>query len=74
MEYLRDKVVGLLRRQKTAISRDQIAQDLCLPTYAVDAGLLVALDAELVTFAAGQGYWIAPGVPKAVGAEGVAHV
>lgn len=66
IETLRDKVVALLRKQKTAISRDLMAIQLELPTWAVDAGLESAMKGQLVTFAAGDGWWIAPAKPAQV--------
>jgi hypothetical protein len=68
IDALRDQVVALLRKEKTATSRAEIAAGTHLPLWAVDAGLEAALAGELVEFAAGQGYWIKVG-PSGVSAQ-----
>nr|WP_315242151.1 hypothetical protein [uncultured Albidiferax sp.] len=64
IETVRDQVLHLLRTQTKAVSRDLIALAQGLPTYAVDAGLEAALAGGLVTYAAGDGWWIASKRPE----------
>lgn len=67
IDALRDKVVALLRREKGALQRDQIATLLELPTYAADAALESALVGGLVEYSAGSGWWIKAAAPQASG-------
>lgn len=64
IEDMRRRVLALLRQRPTAISRDAMATQLGLPSYAVDAGLASALEDQLVTYAEGQGWWIASHRPE----------
>ncbi|WP_367846429.1 hypothetical protein [Rhodoferax sp. WC2427] len=64
IETVRDQVLHLLRGQKKAVGRDWMALALHLPTYAVDAGLEAAQAGGLVTYAAGEGWWIATSRPE----------
>lgn len=68
IEDVRDRVVACLRKESRAISHEALVAKVALPVWAVDAGLESALLGGLVTYAAGQGLWIAPG-PVTVTAE-----
>ena len=62
-EYLRDKVTGLLRTKRQALTKDAIAAELGLPLYAVEAGLMLAKDAGLAKFNSPDGWEACAGVP-----------
>lgn len=68
IEGLNQKLVALLLKEcGTALTECAIASKLGVPLWAVRAALGSAVMEELVTFAAGQGYWIAPRAPTTKG-------
>lgn len=58
IEFLRDKVVALLRQHGKGMTRGALAAKLVLPLWAVDAGLEAAVTGELVEFISPDGFWI----------------
>lgn len=58
VDELLQRLLDLLRKQKKALSRDQVKALLALPDYAVDAALEAAMLGGRVVYAAGEGYWI----------------
>jgi len=77
IEFLRDKVVALLRHHGKGMTRGAIAHKLELPLWAVDAGLEAAMTGNLVEFISPDGYWIKAHAATVAGAfnqpaEGVA--
>jgi hypothetical protein len=61
IEEVQERVVACLGKETRAISHEALVAKVGLPVYALDAGLEAALLAKQVTYAVGQGFWIAPG-------------
>lgn len=66
IEFLRDKVVALLRSHGKGMTRGAIANKLELPLWAVDSGLEAAVTADLVEFISPDGYWIKAHAPQGI--------
>jgi hypothetical protein len=67
IDSLRDRVVAALRKKTTHTTKGDLAVELKIPLYAVEAGLEAAIVGGLAIFAGG-GFW-ADGVARAMGEE-----
>lgn len=68
IEFLRDKVVALLRQHGKGMTRGAIAVKLELPLWAVDSGLEAAATGDLVEFVSPDGFWIKAHAAQVAGA------
>lgn len=63
IEGLTRRLAALLLQEREALSVEAIALRLEVPQWAVARALESALIEGVATYAAGQGYWIAPHAP-----------